>query len=125
MELSQREKQVTNPLTSHTNNQAEDIDEEREREKTKTSLLVQNQEIRRERGIWYNVKILMVDDSFINIYVDDMLRMQVPIRNSHINFNFNFNINFSFNYFNLNILIIPINIFINTSLYIQSGNKIF
>ena len=85
LELSQREKQVTNPLSSHSNNQAEDIDEESE--KTKTSLLVQNQEIRRERGIWYNIKILMVDDSFINIYVDDMLRMQVPIRNSYFNFN--------------------------------------
>ena len=82
LELSQREKQVTNPLTSNSNNQAEDIDEETE--KTKTSLLVQNQEIRRERGIWYNIKILMVDDSFINIYVDDMLRMQVPIRNSQL-----------------------------------------
>jgi hypothetical protein len=86
MELSQREKQVTNPspLTSYSNNQTQDIDEEREREKTKikTSLLVQNQEIRRERGIWYNIEILMVDDSFINIYVDDMLRMQVPISNS-------------------------------------------
>ena len=80
LELSQREKQVTNPLSSYSNNQAEDIDEESE--KTKTSLLVQNQEIRRERGIWYNIKILMVDDNFINIYVDDMLRMQVPIRNS-------------------------------------------
>jgi hypothetical protein len=82
MELSQREKQVTSPLTSYTNNQAQDVDEERERDKTKTSLLVQNQEIRRERGIWYNIKILMVDNNFINIYVDDMLRMQVPITNS-------------------------------------------
>jgi len=82
MELSQRDKQETNPRISNPNNQAEDIDQENEATKTKTSLLVQNQEIRRERGIWYNIKILMVDDSFINIYVDDMLRMQAPIRNS-------------------------------------------
>ena len=117
-ELSQSEKQATNPLSSYSNNQAEDIDEETERTKTKTSLLVQNQEIRRERGIWYNIKILMVDDSFINIYVDDMLRMQIPIRNST-------STSTSFNYFNLLILLISITNFIFTSHYIKSRNKIF
>jgi hypothetical protein len=84
MVLTQREKQVTNPSISNSNNQKEDSDKEREETKTriKTSLLVQNQEIRRERGLWYNIKILMVDNNFIDIYLDDMLRIQVPIRNS-------------------------------------------
>ena len=64
LEWSYLKERTREPIhLANSNNQAEDIDEERERgeTKTKTSLLVQNQEIRRERGIWYNIKILMVD----------------------------------------------------------------
>ena len=46
---------------------------------TSPSLLMQNQQIKREKGIWYNLKILSLKNS-IDIYVDDILRIKAPTK---------------------------------------------
>ena len=45
-------------------------------------LLSQNQELRKEKGIWYNLKIVVLKNT-ISIYVDDMLRIQAPINKDY------------------------------------------
>jgi hypothetical protein len=42
-------------------------------------ILSQNEEIKRQKGIWNNLKIFLLKNN-IEIYVNDILRMKVPIR---------------------------------------------
>ena len=41
-------------------------------------LLSQNQEIKREKGIWYNMKLLLLNNT-IYVYVNDVLKIKTPI----------------------------------------------
>jgi hypothetical protein len=43
-----------------------------------TSLLSQNQEIKREMGIWYHINLVMFNDT-INVYLNDILSAQVKV----------------------------------------------
>jgi hypothetical protein len=45
-------------------------------------LLSQNQEIKKDKGIWYNLKIVVLKNT-ISIYVDNMLRIQAPINKDY------------------------------------------
>ena len=47
-------------------------------------MLSQNQEIKRQKGIWYNIKILSLKN-IIAIYVNDILRIKAPIDNYYLN----------------------------------------
>ena len=42
-------------------------------------ILSQNEEVKRQKGIWYNLKILLLKNN-IEIYVNDILRIKVPTR---------------------------------------------
>jgi hypothetical protein len=44
-----------------------------------TLILSQNEEIKRQKGIWYNLKILFLKDN-VQIYLNDILRAKVPGR---------------------------------------------
>jgi hypothetical protein len=50
---------------------------------TLSNKLVNVKEIQRENKVWYTFKILVVD-SVINIYLNDLLAAQVPVERSHI-----------------------------------------
>ena len=41
-----------------------------------TTVLAQNEEIKRQKGIWYNVKVLILKTG-VEIYVDDILRIKI------------------------------------------------
>ena len=42
-------------------------------------VLSQNEEVKRQKGVWYNLKILFLKDS-VEIYLNDILRMRVPAK---------------------------------------------
>ena len=44
----------------------------------------QNEEVKRQKGIWYNLKILFLKNN-VEIYLDDILRIKVPIREYYSN----------------------------------------
>lgn len=66
--ISEHQKDDAND-SNHTNNDSADV--------SSPSILFQNHEIKREKGIWYNLKILTLNNS-IDIYVDDILRIKAP-----------------------------------------------
>jgi hypothetical protein len=43
------------------------------------SILSQNQEVKRQKGIWYDLKILFLNNN-VEIYLNDILRMKVPVK---------------------------------------------
>ena len=46
---------------------------------TSPSILLQNEEVKREKGIWYNLKILSLNNR-IDIYVDGILRIKAATK---------------------------------------------
>jgi hypothetical protein len=66
--ISEHQKDYAND-SSHTIKESANV--------TSASILFQNQEIKREKGIWYNLKILSLNNT-IDIYVDDILRIKAP-----------------------------------------------
>jgi len=69
MELSKSSKEDTNINYDPNSNNNEHMS---------STLLSQNQEVKREKGIWYNLKILLLKNS-INVYVNNMLKIKLPI----------------------------------------------
>jgi hypothetical protein len=45
-------------------------------------ILSQNDEVKRQKGIWYNLKILFLKNN-VEIYLDDILRMKVPLKENY------------------------------------------
>jgi hypothetical protein len=62
-------------------------DHEQEQESSdygREKMLSQNQEVKRQKGIWYNIKILS-SNNIVAIYVNDILRIKAPIDNYYFN----------------------------------------
>jgi hypothetical protein len=45
-------------------------------------IMSQNEEVKRQKGIWYNFKILFLKNN-VEIYLNDILRMKVPLRENY------------------------------------------
>ena len=69
----------TPSVESLSSNQTEDLNDTNKTKQLSPLILSLNQEIKRQQGIWYNLKILLMRNN-IEIYVDDILRIKVPAR---------------------------------------------
>jgi hypothetical protein len=45
-------------------------------------ILSQNEEVKRQKGLWYNLKILFLNNN-VEIYLDDILRIKVPLKENY------------------------------------------
>jgi hypothetical protein len=74
LQLSQNSSKIT-PLTK----QPEQVNNTDYMKQVSTNLILsQNEEVKRQKGIWYNLKILFLKDN-VEIYLDDILRIKVPL----------------------------------------------
>jgi hypothetical protein len=73
-----------------------DQNENRHEKDSKWSLLSQNAEVTKEKGIWYTIKVAFLDNA-INVYVDDVLKIHIlseknPVSISKVGIRSSFNI---------------------------------
>jgi len=79
LELLLKQEEQSNTTTQFCNQSAEKGYNKQGERSSSTSLLSQNQEIKRETGIWYHIN-LVISHNIINVYLNDILSalVQVP-----------------------------------------------
>jgi hypothetical protein len=78
LELLLKQEEQPTTITQLCNESAEKSKNRQEQISSSTSLLSQNQEIKREKGIWYRIKLIVFNDT-INVYVNDILRARAQV----------------------------------------------
>jgi hypothetical protein len=78
LELLLHPEEQPKTITQLCNETAEKSKNKQEQISSSTSLLSQNQEIKREKGIWYRIKLIVFNDT-INVFVNDILSAQAQV----------------------------------------------